>query len=107
MVAVRDNPCMEPFVSKRLELLSYLPKLRESDCSLHVIDVPVTLEERIAAWRLAGAAQSDVDQLRAACALTVRSSAAEDPAAVETLDLENTNLHHVNLSAYVNLKHLR
>jgi hypothetical protein len=107
MIALRENPCMEPFVAKRLELLSYIPKLRDSDCNLHVIDVPVTLEERVAAWRLAGGAQSDIDQLRAACALTVRTPASEDPATVETLDLENTNLHHVNLSAYLNLKHLR
>ena len=98
---------MEPGPSRRLELMSHLPRLKRPDCVLHTIDVGVTLEERIAAWQLAGGDEASIDDFRAACALTVRAPPDTDVGAVETLDLENTNLRHIDLSPYKSLKHLR
>lgn len=107
MIAVRENPCMEPFTAKRAELLSKIPALRDHQCRLHIVDIPVTLDERIAAWQAAGATEEELEAFRAACALSVRAPVEEDPSTVETLDLENTNLHHVDLSKYKRLKHVR
>ena len=97
---------MDPFASKRMELLSHVPGLRSPECRLNVVDTAITLEERIAAWEMAGGQASDLEGFRAECALTVRSPSKGDPAKVTTLDLENANLRHVDLSQYVNLKHL-
>ena len=107
MVAVRENPCMDPLETKRMELLSRLPALRSHQCRLHIVDFPVTLDERITAWKMAGATDDELEEFRAACALAVRSAVQEDPLTITTLDLENTNLHHVDLSKYRNLKHVR
>lgn len=98
---------MEPYSEKRLELMSLIPALRETTCRLHIIDIPVRLEERIDAWREAGGNPQNIDEFRADCALTVRSKSVTAPEKVTTLDLENANLRHIDLSAYVNLKHLR
>lgn len=107
MVAVRDNPCMEPYAQKRLELLAAMPVMRDPDCKLHIIDDVVTMDERVAAWRLAGGQEEDVEAFRAGCALTVRSGRHVDVSQVEVLDLENTHLRHVDLSPYTSLRHLR
>ncbi len=106
-IAVRENPCMEPFQYKRLELLSYIPALRETNCGLHIVDTRVGMEERVAAWQLGGGEEADVEAFRADCAIMVRAPPQQDASTVESLDLENTNLHHIDLSHYTALKHLR
>jgi hypothetical protein len=50
-IALRGNPCMAKNAKKaRVTLLGHVKSLRQHHCSLRVIDTPISVDERVAAW---------------------------------------------------------
>ncbi len=53
MVALRNNPCMSKR-DGRTQLLGTIKRLRQHGCTLRIVDKPITVDERVEAWRQNG-----------------------------------------------------
>jgi hypothetical protein len=57
MIAIRDNPCMEPFPLCRLRLLSLIKRLTDGNDCFSVLDSEITPQERLQVLVASGAPQ--------------------------------------------------
>jgi Leucine-rich repeat (LRR) protein len=107
-VALRGNPCMR-LRGDRIRLLANIARMKEIQCTLRVIDEPITIDERVEAMKMAGADMSESEKLRYQVALFMR---APDPRkipamALRALNLEGMKLRLLRLEDYPNLEVLR
>lgn len=105
ILACRKNPFMES-MSDRITLIGLLSRMHDINCSFRVVDTEVTVEERVTGWRHIGKDERTCEQLRFKATLYLSTPPNTPLDQVVTLNLENSLLKELDISAYTGLKFL-
>jgi hypothetical protein len=103
------NPCMRE-AADREKLIGHIERMHEVSCELRVIDTPITIDERVAAWKRVGGDERASERLRYKAALGLRAPKPEviAPFMLLALDLDGMNLvSAVDLTLFPNLQRLK
>ncbi|PRP78118.1 class VII unconventional myosin [Planoprotostelium fungivorum] len=102
-VALRENPCMIT-AEDRFKLIGTMKSMREITCKLQVIDIFVTIDERIEAWIANGGNKDEAELIRYKAIMFQRMPPNLDPTAITTLDLSEAGFKKIDVSVYPNLE---
>eukprot|EP01117_Protostelium_nocturnum_P019432 TRINITY_DN842_c0_g1_i1.p1 TRINITY_DN842_c0_g1~~TRINITY_DN842_c0_g1_i1.p1 ORF type:complete len:2518 (-),score=1170.22 TRINITY_DN842_c0_g1_i1:41-7594(-) len=101
-IALRGNPSMQT-KEDRFNLIGLMKSMREVTCRLQVIDIFVTIDERIEAWIANGGNKSEAELMRYNAIMYQRMPAGMDPKKLVTLDLSDAGFKKIDVSPYPNL----
>ena len=105
ILACRKNPFMDS-ASDRITLIGLLSRMHDINCSFRVVDTEVTVEERVTGWRQIGRDERTCEQLRYKATLYLSTPPNTPLNEVITLNLANSLLRELDVSAYTGLKFL-
>eukprot|EP00727_Mastigamoeba_balamuthi_P005634 m51a1_g1690 hypothetical protein (1072) ;mRNA; r:462527-466818 len=104
-VALRENPIMKSS-SDRLKLIGMLRSMRAMKPTLKVIDTEVGIEERVAAWKDAGADAMECELMRFGHCIVNRVVESRPLQHIQVLDLRACGLGGADFTGFVSLRAL-